>query len=538
MTTPTAGSTISTTRRWLGLADPVPDRGRLAAAAIAALLMLVLTIVGADVPKLGAGGGRLFAVFAVVVGPLVAWLLVLRPWTGVLAWAATMALLNAPRIQWWFGPVQVIGSTVFVGALLAGTWFVWVDRTGSTVGDVRGRWVTAARRSRAGILAIALMVVVVLSLMASPTPGPGIPIILHGAVEPILSAFLVSTLRPSRRQILWLGGAIVVGLGLASLYSILRIGRVATTVDGLEAVRVQLAHFTFYNVGLYGIALAMAIPLAAAGLLSWKAIGLRRSGAIALLGLLAILGLGLYLTFSKSAWLATAFAILLVIAGRFRRRRELGALIVASAIGLSLIIPYPLLLLRAVSVDLPATNPYVELLTKVQGGRLLSWDVGSPEGEVSIGERWKATLAAGRMVIDHPLLGVGPGRFGAEYAGRYADPGATRALGAPHDLLPEVASELGLPAALLLLVALFGAARSAWRAARARAADLRVLGAGYGAALAGFIVVTATFGLDLYREYRVMNSDVILAALVVGACVALGHGLDGSRDLETEPATR
>jgi len=529
---------MSTARRWLGLADPVPERRRLATAAAAALLMLVLTIAGADVPKLGAGGGRLFMVFALVVGPLVAWLLVLRPWTGVLAWAATMALLNAPRIEWWFGPVQIIGSTIFVGALLAGTWFDRVDRTGSTVGEVGGRWVAAARGSRAGILAIALMAVVILSLVASPSPGPGIPIILHGAIEPILAGFLVTALRPSRRQILWLGGAIVVGLGLASLYSILRIGRVATTVDGLEAVRVQLAHFTFYNVGLYGIALAMAIPLAVAGLLSWKAIGLRRPGAIALVGLLAILLLGLYLTFSKSAWLATAFAILLVVAGRFRRRRELGALVVASAIGLSLIIPYPLLLLRAVNIELPATNPYVELLTKVQGGRLLSWDVGSPEGEVSIGERWKATLAAGKMVIDHPLLGVGPGRFGAEYAGRYADPGATRALGAPHDLLPEVASELGIPAALLLILALFGAGWSAWRAARARATDARILGAGFGAALAGFIVVTATFGLDLYRDYRVMNSDVILAALVIGACVALGTELGGSQDVGAEPATR
>lgn len=525
MTVQGRGTTLATARRWIGLADPVPDRPRLVAAAVAALLVLILTIVGADVPKLGAGGGRLFAVFALVVGPLVAWLLVLRPWAGVLAWAATMALLNAPRIEWWFGPVQIIGSTIFVGALLAGTWFEWVERDGLKAGHPDRRWLAAGRESRAGILAVALMAVVLLSLFVSPSPGPGIPIILHGAIEPILAAFLVTALRPSGRQILWLGGAIVLGLGLASLYSILRIGRVATTIDGLEAVRVQLAHFTFYNVGLYGIALAMAIPLAVAGLLSWKAIGLRRPTIFALLALLAILLLGLYLTFSKSAWLATAFAILLVVAARFRRRRELVALAVASAIGLSLIVPYPLLLLRAVHIDLPATNPYVELLTKVQGGRLISWDVGSPEGEVSIGERWKATLAAGRMVIDHPLLGVGPGRFGVEYAGRYADPGATRALGAPHDLLPEVASELGLPAALLLLIALFGAAWTAWRAARAPAAYLRVLGAGFGAALAGFIVVTATFGLDLYRDYRVMNSDVVLAALVIGACVALANEL-------------
>ena len=384
---------------------------------------------------------------------------------------------------------------------------------------------TGIRGSRPGILAGGLIAAVLLSLIASPAPLPGIPIILHGAIEPILVAFLVTTLRPTRGQILWLGGAIVLGLALASLYSVLRIGRLATTIAGLEAVRVQLAHFTFYNVGLYGIALSMAIPLAVAGLLYWKSIGLRRPAVIGLVALLVVLLAGLYLTFSKSAWLATAFALLVVVVARFRRPWQLAGLTVATAIGLSLFVPYPIYLLRAVNVQLPATNPYVELVTKMSGGRLSSWDVGSPEGEVSITERWRATVAAGRMVVDHPLLGVGPGRFGDEYAGRYADAGATRHLGAPHDLLPEVASELGLVAALLLLVSLLGAAWSAWRAARAPDPLLRTLGAGFGGALAGFVVVTATFGLDLYRDYRVMNSDVVIAGLVVGVCASLVMGL-------------
>lgn len=508
-------------RRLLGLAEPSPEWRRLAIAAIAAIALLILTIAGADTGKLGSGGGRLFIVFAVIVGPLVAWLLVLRPWTGTLAWAVTMALLNAPRAQWWFGPVQIIESTVFVAALIAGAWFERADRVALSGGVPAPGSSARIRGSRPGMVAAGLIAAVLLSLIASPAPLPGIPIVLHGAIEPILVAFLVTALRPTHRQMLWLGGAIVLGLALASLYSVLRIGRIATTIAELEAVRVQLAHFTFYNVGLYGIALSMAIPLAVAGLLHWKSIGLRRPAAIVLGGLLVVLLVGLYLTFSKSAWLATAFAIFVVVVARFRRPWQLAGLAVATAIGLSLFVPYPIYLLRAVNVQLPATNPYVELVTKMSGGRSSSWDVGSPEGEVSITERWRATVAAGRMVVDHPLLGVGPGRFGDEYAGRYADAGATRHLGAPHNLLPEVASELGLVAALLLLVGLLGAAWSAWRAARAPDPLLRTLGAGFGAALAGFVVVTATFGLDLYRDYRVMNSDVIMAALIVGACLAL-----------------
>ncbi len=348
---------------------------------------------------------------------------------------------------------------------------------------------------------------------------------LHGAIEPILAAYLVTALRPSRRQLLWLGGAIVVGIGLASLYSVLRISREATTIEGLEAIRTQLAHFTFYNVGLYGIALSMAIPVGIAGLLWWKAIGLPRWTAIALVGLLVVLLAGLYLTFSKSAWLASAFAILLVMAARFRRPRQLASLAVGSAIAFSLVVPYPIYLLRAVHVDVPPTNPYLELVTKVSGGRISSWDVGSADGEVSIAERWRATLAAGRMVIDHPLFGVGPGQFMDAYAGPYADPGATRHLQSPHSLFPDVASEFGLPAALFLLIGLLGAAWSALRAARAGDPLLRALGGGFGAALAGFFVVTATFGTDLYRDYRVTNSDVVLAGLVVGACASLVLGL-------------
>lgn len=499
--------TVAPITRWFGLAERVPTQARVIAAMVAGAAVVALTIAAANPGELGPRFGAIFIVFAIVVGPLVAALLVLRPWNGLVAWAAMMALLNVARLQWWIGPFQLTQSTLFVGALIAGT---LLER-----GHVH--WPRLA-----GSVAIGLCAAALVSLAASPSMSSGVTIVQHGVIEPVLVALLVVLARPTARQVASLGGGLVVGLSLASIYSVVRIGRVATTIAGLEAVRVQLAHFTFYNVGIYGDALAMTIPLAIAGLLSWRAIGLRRSVAIGLAVALAVLLGGLYLTFSKSAWLGTALAILVVFIARFRRRRELAALAVAGAIALSLVVPYPIYLLRAVHVELPATNPYVALVTKISGGRLSSWDVGSPDGEVSITERWRATVATGRMVIDHPLLGVGPGQFGDEYAGAYADPGATRKLGSPHDLLPEVASELGLPAALLLLAAFMAALFGAWRMARSTDPLLRTLGAGFGAALMVFLAVTATFGLDLYRDYRVMNSDVIMAGLLVGCCVAAG----------------
>ncbi|HYM84898.1 MAG TPA: O-antigen ligase family protein, partial [Candidatus Dormibacteraeota bacterium] len=505
-------------RRWSGLGEPGPGTARSAAALAAILSMTVLTIVGAAPESLGQGFGRLFLVFAVIVGPATAGLLVLRPWSGLTAWAAMAPLLNVARLQTWIGPVQVTQSTIFVAALLAG---VLLERTAPRVTAsneapvVPEPWPVRATLVAAGLIGFPL-----LSLLASPAPGAGLPIVLHGVIEPVIVGLLVCALRPTPRQAIVLGAALVIGLALASVYSVARIGRISTSIAELEVMRVQLAHFTFYNVGIYGDALAMVIPIAAAWLLWRRPLGLGRVGTlVALAALVALLG-GLYLTFSKSAWLGTWVALVAVLIARFQSPRTLALIAVGAAVSLTLIVPFPLYVLDALHLQ---STPYQQLLTKVQGSRLSSWDVGSPEGEVSIGERWRATQAALRMTVDHPLLGVGPGRFGDEYAGRYADAGATRKLGSPHDLMPEVAAELGLPAAVLLTLAFLAALWSAWRAIRGPDGILRATGAAFGSALIAFLVVTAAFGLDLYRDYRVMNSDVIMGALIVGVCISLAR---------------
>jgi hypothetical protein len=41
--------------------------------------------------------------------------------------------------------------------------------------------------------------------------------------------------------------------------------------------------------------------------------------------------------------------------------------------------------------------------------------------------------------------------------------------------------------------------------------------------LVGFAFVATTFGVDLYRAYRNMNSDVLYAALLVAAAISLRY---------------
>ena len=500
--------------RWAGVAEPAPDARRVGSAVIAAFLMAGLTVAGEDPESLGPGFGRLFLVFAIIAGPAVAALLVLRPWTGVIAWAATMPLLDVPRLQLWFGPVQITQTTIFIAALAVG---VLLDRLGSTD---RAAWPRAA-----SIAAGALIVLPVLSLVAAPDVATGIPIVLHGVVEPVLVALLVVAARPTVRGLAALGGALVVGVTLASAYSIFRAGRVATSLAELEATRVSFAHFTYYNVGIFGDALAMVIPIAIAGLFVRRPLGLGRWATIALVAMLLVLMGALYLTFSKSAWLGTLVAVWLVLATRFQRPRQIVALVAGAAVVLALIVPYPLYIRSALNIDLGSTS----ILPLMSGSRLSSWDVGSPEGEVSIGERVRATVAAAKMSRDHPLLGVGPGRFGVEYDGAYADPNATRHLQSPHDFLPEVAAELGIPALLVVVGALMAALWWAWRAVRSGDVLLRSVGGAYLSALVAFLVVATTFGLDLYRPYRVMNADVITAGLIVGACGALAAAVRSKR---------
>jgi O-antigen ligase len=487
------------------------------AAAVAAATLVLVILGAAPGESLGSGYGRVLPFVVAILAPLLAGGAVIAPWRGLVAWIAIMPVLLLPRVQVTIGALQVTLTTAIVLALLAG---LLLERRR----QVLAHFPEVGRLSRHVWLAVAaLSALSIASAVASGDLTGGLPIVLHGVIEPAVLLGVVVGLRPGSRQIGWLGLAMGVSVAAASVYSVLRISKVATSVVEVAAQRQQLAHFTYYNVGIYGDMLAMALPLLLVSILAWRELGLRRwSLALLLIGLVFSL-IGLYETFSKSAWIGAVAAIGFVALVWARTWPRRGAVVLAGLVIAAFIVPYPLYLIRALGQSPSSTNPYVAAISGFQGGRIASWNPDSSEGEVSISERLLATEAALRMAADHPVLGIGPGRFGIDYLStRYRPRTATRKLGSAHDFLPNLAAELGIPAAILVFLAFVIASAALVRAYLSGDRLRRLLAVGLGGSIIGFVIVGATFGIDLYRTYRVMNADVLFAGLLVAAGLCLG----------------
>lgn len=489
-------------------------------AAIAAILLAVVTTVlvafGLGVPV---NGGLLrYAPYAtLILAPITVVLLVIRPWYGLCLWMLFMPFMNVAQVQVFVGPEQLILTTVFLVGLLTGA--VLEHRRNAAALSV-----TEAEMSTriAWVLLAVAALLTVISTALTPSLARSVPIAQHGLLEPLLLIGLVLWLRPSWPQLAVLLASMGASVAIGSVLSLTRmLLRFAQTLDQFEAQREQLSRLVYFNVGIFGDMLAMALPL----LLAWlllrrKGPAPRLSGVVIALAITVSL-LCAYLTFSKSGWLGAIIGCAGLFALSVSSWRVRIAVAAIALVLVSFVIPYPSLLLRVVSPS--AASIYSSVVTTINS-RAETIDPGNPEGEVSVTERLIATETGIRMAIDHPLLGVGPGSFAYEYSHDYRVTAATRALDSAHNLLPYVAAEFGLIVAGLvalgLLAGLLGAALTYLRAPPDEVLT-RIGAAAVGAALIGFLVVSTTFGVDLYRAYRTMNSDVLFAALLVGAGVML-----------------
>lgn len=118
------------------------------------------------------------------------------------------------------------------------------------------------------------------------------------------------------------------------------------------------------------------------------------------------------------------------------------------------------------------------------------------------GQLWAGAL---RMVAEHPWLGVGPMHF--VYA-------PTRSGAHPHNLVLQIASEWGVPAALLAVALALGAGVGWLRHARRAAPADPAWMAGLTAAFAGAAVYSLVDG------FLIAPVSQILAVLVLGALLA------------------
>ena len=487
--------------------------GTLAVAAVA----LVLT--GAYRPvEAPESFGIAAAVVSAMLSAVMVGLSVARPWWGLLLFTAAMPLVNVARAQAWIGPIQVIPSTLVIAAIAVGTLLQpgQASAPGTPPPPARRTWL---------VLAIAASLAVAATLVARSTGGAA-NITLHGVLEPMAMFALVVALRPAPSQALHALLAVAAGVTLGTLINLAWLALVLVPHDLYEQ-RLLLARLTYFNAGIFGAMLVVGIPAAASLLFLRPRMpgkGLAAGGAALAIGLMVA---ALFFTYTKSAWLSAALVasllIVLLVAG-WRRRVPM---LLAVAVLLALVVPYPLPVLRAVAPDL--ASGYQSFLVAMQGSaRVESWDPETYQGSGSISIRLEAVGAAAELTAEAPWLGVGPGGFQREFA-RIRPDATVPELQSAHNLLPNLAAEYGLPFALLVAIGLLLSIGGALRAGRSATQLERVVGSVIGVCLIGFVCMATLFGADLYRPYRTMNLDVLTAALLAGLSYSVTRAVQDRR---------
>jgi hypothetical protein len=468
----------------------------------------------------------------------VAGLAVLRPRIGLLAMLLVTPLVDVAQISWTVGSVQVIDQTLFVVALGLGLLLYERERRSGAAGAaaLAGRagaqpvGVDSGLRSRLSLpvvalcAALAMIAIATLSTAMSPNVGQSSAVLLHGIVEPFLVAAALIVLRPTRRDLVQLLIVLSISVALGGLMNMIQSIPAMRTIEAMQLDRNRLlfSRITYFNVGLFGEMLAMTTPLLLALLLAVRKryVYLPRPVVALLLAAVPLDVASLFLTFTKSAYLASfggCLVLLLLFVHGWRRR---SAILLAVTLASAVVIPWPALVLQAAP---PLNQAYRSAMVAVVGqSRFDSWNPSTPTGKGSVMERWYATQAGIKMAIDHPLLGISLDQFGTEYAAEYKPAAAHLDLDWAHSMLPEVAAELGFPALILDLFIYAAAMFAVWRVYRSPPDQLaRLLASALLATMVAWQIAGTAFAGDMYRPWRNMASDYVTMMVLVTAAFAL-----------------
>ena len=513
-------------------ATSLPSFGQLwrPTAAIASFVAVFAFVARSDHPLNASPAGGLVDFLTVAVpiaAALVAAYALYRPWRALLLVLALTPFWNAAYVSWQVGNVQVILQTVFVAALAVGV--ATTRAAGTSVDRTAAGQGLAGRFGAGGVFPIAVIAVVgfagvaVLSTVASPNPAVSATVLLHGILEPIGLAAILVCLRPSRRDLVMFGIALGVSVGLGTALNMIATLPTMTSLAAIQAHRLFFARASFYNVGLFAAVIAITVPLLVAALAVRRSLDMPRWATNLVVLTLAAGLAGLFFSLSKSAWIATGggtILLLLFIVHSWRRRL---ALVVASLAVSTLFIPWPALVLQ---ISPTLDNSYRTVMVAMIGeSRFDSWNPATIAGRGSLTERFYAADAAVLMALANPVLGVGLDQFGVNYENpAYRPPQAQDYVDHAHSLFPEIGAELGLPAVVLVAIIYAAALWAMWGVYRkARERLTRVLAAGLFASMVSWLVVATAFGCDIYRPDRDLSSDVVVAAVVVGAALALAR---------------
>jgi putative inorganic carbon (hco3(-)) transporter len=238
-----------------------------------------------------------------------------------------------------------------------------------------------------------------------------------------------------------------------------------------------------------GSYLAMLLPLAAVAVATPVSGGVRRLASISL----AAGSIALVFTFSRGGWLATAvaFALLLVLGVR---RGLLSPRLLAVAVAIALLIVAP--------------------LYGAVGARLTGDDKGAAESRVPLME------LAGRVIKDHPVLGVGPNNF-AVVIPDYAGPEFSRDwIYTVHNKYLLVAAETGLVALAAFVWFLVAIVRRGLRVSRLRDRLLSPVALGLTVAVIGQIVQMA---VELFQSRPQLQLLLVIGGLITALARMTGQ---------------
>lgn len=420
--------------------------------------------------------------------------------------AALIGVIFAPIIDRYLAslalPAHLHDSTTYFSEVL-----LLVVAAGITLRGIReGTLVRALRHPSVAFLAAFVGIGAVSAIANGVSPlvaGAGILFTVDAAVLLVLPRIVGF----STRQATIAAGGFV---GLAVLAAVLALAQVVLDPNflGLESFAGRFSEGNriaafLVNPNMLGVILAMAIPITSIAVFRLADARWRVAAAVAT----AILVLALLYTFSRGAWLGLGAAMLLV--GLVLEWRALVLVILAGALsfGAAFVIPRDLLL-----------DPADRLNTDLGGGTLGRFD--SLDGSDL---RLLFIENAAPIIVDHPVIGAGPGRYGGAIAWRLGTPlyDEYTAGAVPRDRTVDnfwlhLTVEFGVLGVLVFLSAIAVAVRQLMGAARCAVGWTRGL-------LASFSAIAIVLVMDSLTEMLLEGNTTSYALwlfLGVGTVIA------------------
>jgi O-antigen ligase len=280
---------------------------------------------------------------------------------------------------------------------------------------------------------------------------------------------------------------------LAQATSLIRTG--VTTLTG-DVLQPRIAG-TIGETNRFAQTMLMLVPLGIFRAISEKSTLLRMTAGI----LTLLITLGVVLSFSRGAAVGLAVLVLALLVLRMIRPQYVVAMVLVFAM---ILVAFP---------------QYTNRITSLAGVGGID-TVGTSAVDNSLLSRATETLSAALVMVDHPLIGVGPGMFPAYYEA-YANTVGILVRNdierQAHNLYLGFGAELGVPGLIVFLVIAYSVVRmllAARRASIVKRPDLERLTTPFLLALMTYYVTGMFLHLSFARFYWLMLAVATAAAVV------------------------